>query len=66
MKQPVRSALNRKTLPLDARVKSRTNRNKMIVDGTRGRGVGIRANFGCGCFGTITMAGERVHLHEIP
>lgn len=34
----MRSALNRKTLPLDARVKSRTNRNKMIVDGTRGRG----------------------------
>lgn len=41
MKQPVRSALNRKTLPLDARVKSRTNRNKMIVDGTRGRGLGL-------------------------
>lgn len=67
MKQPVRSALNRKTLPLDARVKSRTNRNKMIVDGKRGGrggGVGIRANFGCGCFGTITMGRERVHLHE--
>lgn len=36
----MRSALNRKTLPLDARVKSRTNRNKMIVDGTEGLGLG--------------------------